>query len=205
LISTAATWILVLVLALAGCCMAAIGSSPATGGLEPRAYATASGSGNTSNGTAGVTSVSIYSSYPGQNQYLAVPPNASGIVVYPHWLATLISTSNVSYAVYVSGLEVASGFVFGEKAVAWNVVGDVVNVSVGLGSVVYHYDHEFLSNVPLRSYYSSPPPPPIATALQVTFDELAIAVAFGLSIAGAMFTARKTVVERKKREIQVVG
>lgn len=159
----------------------------------------------TANQTASVNTISVYTTYPGQNQYLALPPNATGVIIYPHWVVTLVSSTNDSYSIYVSGLEIAQGDSLGVHTVDFGVVGRVINVSIGFGPVVYHYDHEFLSNVPLSAYYSSPPAPPVATALEVTFDELAIAFAFVLSLAGAMFTARKTVIERKKRQIQVVG
>lgn len=157
------------------------------------------------NESTAVSTLSVYTTYPGQNQYLALPANASGVIIYPHWVVTLVSSQNQTFSIYVSGLEITQGASIGVHVVDFDVVGDVVNVSIGFGGVSYHYDHEFLSNVPLSSYYSSPPAPPVATALQVTFDELAIAFAFVLSLAGAMFTARKTVIEKKKRQIQVVG
>lgn len=181
-----------------------------TNGSLPRTGVGSPSGGNPSGGSSvnqstPVSTISVYTTYPGQNQYLALPLNVSGVIIYPHWVVTLISSANQSYSIYVSGLEITQGASIGVKSVDFNVVGDVVNVSIGFGGVSYHYNHEFLSNVPLSTYYSSPPAPPVATALQVTFDELAIAFAFVLSLAGAMFTARKTVVEKKKRQIQVVG
>ena len=172
--------------------------STSTGRASPAA-------GLATNQSTSVSTISVYTTYPGQNQYLALPPNASGVVIYPHWVVTLVSSINQTYSIYVSGLEITQGASMGVHEVEFGVVGDVVNVSIGFGPTTYHYDHEYLSNVPLSTYYSAPPAPPVATALQVTFDELAIAFAFVLSLGGAMFTARRTVIERKKRQIQVVG
>ena len=89
-----------------------------------------------------IESVSVSSSYPGQDQFLTVASGISGGLMYPHWVATLQSSENESYSILVNGQQIASGTVVGTKTVDFNVTGNVTSVSIGLGTHVYKYPDE---------------------------------------------------------------
>ena len=149
-----------------------------------------------------IRSISVYTTYPGQNQYLAIPPNTSGVLVYPTWVITLVTDENLSYTIYVNGLRVDEGVINGQSVVQLNVTGQTVSVNIGFGDTIYRYNNEFLSTVPLSAYYAPPPPPLVATEEQVLIQGVQVLGAFVMAVLGAMFVARRIVIERRKRQIQ---
>ena len=149
-----------------------------------------------------IRSISVYTTYPGQNQYLAIPANTSGVLVYPTWQITLVTDENLSYTIYVNGLRVDEGTVNGQDVVQLNVTGQTVSVNIGFGDTIYRYNNEFLSTVPLSAYYAPPPPPLVATEEQVLIQGVQVLGAFVMAVLGAMFVARRIVIERRKRQIQ---
>ena len=76
-----------------------------------------------------IESVSVSSSYPGQDQFLTLSPGISGGLMYPHWVATLQSSENETYSILVNGQQIASGTVVGTKTVDFNVTGNVYEKS----------------------------------------------------------------------------
>ena len=148
-----------------------------------------------------IESVSVSSSYPGQDQFLTIAPGISGGLMYPHWVATLQSSENESYSVLVNGQQIASGIVVGTKTVDFNVTGNVTSVSIGLGTHVYKYPDETIASVPIQKYYGPKPP-----TLQYTFAEyeygiIKAFVASLFAILIALFTAKKYLIEKERREV----
>lgn len=151
-----------------------------------------------------IESVSVSSSYPGQDQFLTLSPGISGGLMYPHWVATLQSSENESYSILVNGQQIASGTVVGTKTVDFNVTGNVTSVSIGLGTHVYKYPDETIATVPIQKYYGPKPP-----TLQYTFAEyeygiIKAFVASLFAVVIASFSVRKWVVEHEKREVRLI-
>ena len=148
-----------------------------------------------------IESVTVSSTYPGQDQFLSVSSGISGALMYPHWIATLQSSQNETYSILVNGQQIASGTVVGTKAVDFNVTGNTTSVSIGLGSHVYKYPNEIISTIPIQKYYGPKPP-----TLQYTFAEyeygiIKAFIASLFAILIALFTAKKYLIEREKREV----
>ncbi len=148
-----------------------------------------------------IESVSVSSSYPGQDQFLTLSPGISGGLMYPHWVATLQSSENETYSILVNGQQIASGTVVGTKTVDFNVTGNVTSVSIGLGTHVYKYPDETIATVPIQKYYGPKPP-----TLQYTFAEyeygiIKAFVASLFAILIALFTAKKYLIEKERREV----
>ena len=148
-----------------------------------------------------IESVSVSSSYPGQDQFLSVSSGVSGALMYPHWIATLQSSENETYSILVNGQQIASGTVVGTKTVDFNVTGNVTSVSIGLGTHVYKYPDETIATVPIQKYYGPKPP-----TLQYTFAEyeygiIKAFVASLFAILIALFTAKKYLIEKERREV----
>lgn len=147
-----------------------------------------------------IQSVSVTSFCKGQDQYLTVANGVSGALMYPRWTVLMQSTSNVSYTVFVNGQQIDSGSFVGQKAVALNISGSTVSVIIGVGKQVYKYPHELVSSIPIQKYYGPKPPPALYTYYQY---EEAIVKGFVASIFGvaiAMFSGRRYILEKEKRE-----
>ena len=147
-----------------------------------------------------IQSVSVTSVLKGQNQILAGESNVSGDLMYPTWTVTFHSTQRLNYSIYLKGKEIQSGYVLGNKNVTFNVTGSTVTVQVILGSKTYSYPNELISSVPIQKYYGPKPP-----AAVYTYSEYEIGIAKGFvaaifGVAIAMFSARKYVLEKEKRE-----
>ena len=146
--------------------------------------------------------VFISSSLPGQSQYLSVPSNTSGALLYPDLSIKIISTANSTYVVYVSGKIISSGKVSGIKEISYVIPNGTsrISISVSVGKNDWNYPNELVSSLPVSKYYGPRPP-----ALQYTYLQIQIAIAKGFvaaifGIAIAMFTARKFILEKEKRE-----
>lgn len=147
-----------------------------------------------------IQAVSVTSILKGQNQILAGESNVSGDLMYPTWTVTFHSTQRLNYSIYLKGKEIQSGYVLGNKNVTFNVTGSTVTVQVILGSKTYSYPNELISSVPIQKYYGPKPP-----AAVYTYSEYEIGIAKGFvaaifGVAVAMFSARKYVLEKEKRE-----
>ena len=148
-----------------------------------------------------IESVSVSSSYPGQDQFLTVAPGTSGALMYPDWSVTMQSTQNVSYSIYLNGQELMSGHVYGSRTVDFNISGSSATVTIGLGNGIFKFPNELVATIPIQKYYGPQPP-----SLQYTFSqyEYGIARAFVASffaIMIALFTARKYLLEKERREV----
>lgn len=148
-----------------------------------------------------IQSVQVYSCYPGQAQYLTVQNGVSGALMYTHWVATMQSTQNVSYSIYVGGQSLASGYFVGTKDISFNVTGSAATVTIGIGKVVYRYPSEPISSVPVSKYYGPKPP-----ALAYTASDLEYALARGFvaalfAVVIALLVVRKYALEKEKRSV----
>ena len=148
-----------------------------------------------------IESVSVSSSYPGQDQFLSVSSGVSGALMYPHWIATLQSSENETYSVLVNGQQIASGTVVGTKSVDFNVSGNTTSVSIGLGSHVYKYPNEIISSIPIQKYYGPKPPTLQYTVAEYEYGIIKAFIASLFAILIALFTAKKYLIEREKREV----
>jgi len=147
-----------------------------------------------------IESVTVSSSYPGQDQFLTVSSGTSGALMYPHWIVSLKSTQNESYSIYVNGQEILSGYVYGSKTVDFNVSGSSASVIVGLGSKVYKYPKELIATIPIQKYYGPKPPALQYTLAEYEYGIARAFVASAFAILISLFTARKYLLEKERRE-----
>jgi hypothetical protein len=147
-----------------------------------------------------IQSVTVSSSYSGQDQFLTVSAGTSGALMYPHWIVSMESTQNESYSIYVNGQEIQSGYVYGSKTVDFNVSGSSASVIVGLGSKVYKYPKEFIATIPIQKYYGPKPPALQYTLAEYEYGIARAFVASAFAILISLFTARKYLLEKERRE-----
>ena len=148
-----------------------------------------------------ISSVSVSSSYSGQDQFLTVAPGTSGALMYPHWIVDMQSSQNVSYSLYVNGQELMSGYVYGSKTVDFNVSGSSASVTIGLGNQVYKFPNEIIATVPIQKYYGPKPPALQYTLAEYEYGIARAFVASAFAIIIALFTARKYLLEKERREV----
>ena len=148
-----------------------------------------------------IDSVQMSSHYTGQDQYLTVAPGISSAVVYPNWTVTMQSTQNVAYNVYANGQLIMSGYVLGSKTINFTVSGSTVTVIIGLGSKIFKFPNEIISSVPISKYYGPKPEPLQFTFAQYEQGLIKAFVASLFAIIVALFTARKYLLEKEKREV----
>ena len=148
-----------------------------------------------------IQSVSVSSSYPGQDQFLTVAPGTAGALMYPDWSVTMQSTQNESYSIYLNGQELLSGYVYGSKIVQFNISGSTATVTIGLGNSVYKFPNELVATIPIQKYYGPQPPSLQYTLSQYEYGIARAFVASAFAIIIALFTARKYLLERERREV----
>ncbi len=146
-----------------------------------------------------IESVSVSSSYPGQDQFLTVSPGTAGALMYPDWQVTMQSTQNESYSVYLNGQDLMSGYVYGSRIVEFNISGSSATVTIGLGNKVFTFKNEIIATVPIQKYYQPPPPQLVATEIDVITAVGAGAVIFALWVLIGTFTVRPWIMDRMKR------
>ena len=147
-----------------------------------------------------IQSVTVTSVLKGQNQVLAAESNVSGDLMFPTWTVAFHSTQRLNYSIYIKGKVIESGSVLGNKNVTFNVSGSSVSVQVILGTKTYSYPNELISSVPIEKYYGPKPPAALYTYSQyeVGIAKGFVAAIFGVAIA--MFSGRKYILEKEKRE-----
>ena len=148
-----------------------------------------------------IQSVTVSSSYSGQDQFLTVAPGTSGALMYPHWIVNMQSTQNVSYSIYLNGQNLMSGYVYGSKTVDFNVSGSSATVTIGLGKQVYKFPNELIATIPIQKYYGPKPPPLQYTLSEYEYGIARAFVASAFAIIIALFTARKYLLEKERREV----
>ena len=146
--------------------------------------------------------VFLSSSLPGQPQYLSVPDNTSGALLYPDLSIQLISSSVNPYNVYVGGKDVLAGNVSGVLKLSYSIPSGVssISISISVGNQVFNYPNELVSSISISKYYGPKPQPYIYTASAIE-EELVkgfVSAIFGVFIA--MFFGRKYILEKEKRE-----
>ena len=148
-----------------------------------------------------IQSVSVSSSYSGQDQFLTVSPGTSGALMYPDWHVSMQSTSNETFSIFVNNQEVDSGYVFGSKTVNFNISGSKASVTIGLGNQVYKYPNELIATIPIQKYYGPKPPALEYTLSEYEYGIARAFVASAFAIIIALFTARKYLLEKERREV----
>ena len=134
--------------------------------------------------------------------YLFVPANSTGVLVYPVWHAVVTSSATAPYAIYVGGLEIASGSVLGTKTLTFNVTGPTITVLIGFAGVTYQYRDETVASVSVQQYYGSTPSPLVYTAQEfaqaLLTGQIQVYAVLLLAFFGSFFMARKIVILNAK-------
>ena len=148
-----------------------------------------------------IMSVFIVSSCSNQNQYLSVSSGQSGILMYPDWTITLQSTQATNYSIYINNKEVHSGSFAGQKEISENITTNTVTVSISIGKKIFNYPNEFVAHISIVKYYGPKPPPLQYTLSEYEFGIARAFVASAFAIIIALFTARKYLLEKERREV----
>ena len=149
-----------------------------------------------------ISYVFLSSSLPGQSQFLTVSDNVSGALLYPDLAFKLISSAPSPYSIYSNGKIVSSGNVSGEKSVSYIIPNGTskVSLSVQMGNHVWNYPNELVSSLPVSKYYGPRPPAALYTSFQYETALVKGFVATVFAVAIAMFSGRRYILEKEKRE-----
>jgi hypothetical protein len=150
----------------------------------------------------GIYNVIVTSTYPGQDQTLAVKQGVSGQLTYPKWNILLESSNNESYSIYDNGLLINSGHVLGSKNIDLNITGNTTSVIISLGTHIFNYKNELVAHIPISQYYKPKPPPLVATALDVAISFVRGIVIVFLAILSGMMLSRRYIMAKKDMEPQ---
>ncbi len=148
--------------------------------------------------------VSVVSSFSGQNQYLSVIPGQQGVLMYEDWNLSMYSSINASYSVQVNSQMQYQGFILGHRYIHLTFTSSPVSVIVTIGSQSFRFPDEIITTVPLEHYYGPKPPPLVYTIPEY---EAGIEKAFAASVFAiliSILSVRKYVIEKEKREVQIV-
>lgn len=150
----------------------------------------------------GIYNVVVTSTYPRQDQTLAVKQGVSGQLTYPHWNILLESSNNESYSIYEDGLLLYSGHVLGSKNIYLNITGNTTSVIISIGTHIFNYKNELVAHIPISQYYKPKPPPLVATALDVAISFVRGIVIVFLAVLSGMLLSRRYIMAKKDMEPQ---
>lgn len=148
--------------------------------------------------------VSVVSSFSGQNQYLSVIPGQQGVLMYGDWNLSMYSSVNASYSVQVNSQMQYQGFILGHKYIHMTFTTSPVSMIVTIGSQTFRFPDEIITTVPLEHYYG---PKPLPLVYTIPEYEAGIEKAFAASVFATLISilsVRKYVMEKEKREVQIV-
>ena len=148
----------------------------------------------------GMQYASVISYMPGQNQYLYAFENHS-VQMYPDWEIYLFSSFYLPFSIYEDGRLIESGHLVGSKTIYLNVTGSTVSVDITIGSHMYKYPDESIASEPLDKLYQKTPPPLVYTVAQYEEGLAKAFVASAFAILIALFTAKKYLIEKERREV----
>ncbi len=151
-----------------------------------------------------IYSVTISSVYPGQNQHLTVSPGQSGVLMYPDWTVHMLSSNNVTYSIYMNGVEVSTASFVGSLNVPLKISGNTTSVIVQLGSHIYNFKNENIARVPLKKYYAPPTPPLIFDMYQYERGIALAVLASFLSLFVSMINVRKYIREKEATKASLI-
>ena len=151
-----------------------------------------------------IYSVSISSVYPGQNQHLTVSPGQTGVLMYPDWTVHMLAANNVTYSIYVNGVEVSTASFVGSLNVPLKISGNTTSVIVQLGSHIYNFKNENIARVPLKKYYAPPTPPLIFDMYQYERGIAMAVLASFLSLFVSMINVRKYIREKEATKASLI-
>ena len=83
----------------------------------------------------------------------------------------------------------------------FNVSGSSATVTIGLGNKIFKYSNEIIATVPIQKYYGPKPPPLQYTLSEYEYGIARAFVASAFAIIIALFTARKYLLEKERREV----
>lgn len=148
-----------------------------------------------------IQSVSISSTYPGQTQTLTVQAGKSGVLMYPHWNITMVSSVKEPWVILVNGKIAQNGTVSGTTYADIDMGNaSEVSVIVSIGSSQYKFLNEPIASVPLQKYYAPPSPPLVSTAIEDLIAGVRYVIGGFVSYLGVTVLVRKLVTTRKKRK-----
>jgi len=145
-------------------------------------------------------SVSVSTSYPGENQFLTVSDGQEGVLLYPNWEITLRTNFKENYTISLNGGTVKSGEIDGITKIPIDVNGTTATVMVALGGKVYTYRNEFIANIPLQKYYGPKGPQNTATFDDIIFGLLKGAIAVSVLGIIAYVSLFPVIKARKNRK-----
>ena len=145
-------------------------------------------------------SVSVSSSYPGENQFLTASNGQEGVLLYPNWEITLRTDFKENYTITLNGGIVKSGEIDGITSIPLSVNGTTATVMVSLGGKVYTYRNEFIANIPLQKYYGPKGPQNTATFDDIIFGLLKGAIAVSVLGIIAYVSLFPVIKARKNRK-----
>ncbi len=149
---------------------------------------------------ASTQSVTVVTSYPGENQFLAVSSGQQGVLLYPNWKITIMADFPENFSIMENGGLVKSGTVQGTLAIPLILNSSTVSIQISVGGKVYSFDHEIITSIPIQKYYGPPPPSLEYTLSEYEYGIARAFVASTFAIMISLFTARKYLLEREKRE-----
>lgn len=145
-------------------------------------------------------SVSVSTSYPGENQFLTASNGQEGVLLYPNWEITLRTDFKENYTITLNGGIVKSGEIDGITSIPLSVNGTTATVMVSLGGKVYTYRNEFIANIPLQKYYGPKGPQNTATFDDIIFGLLKGAIAVSVLGIIAYVSLFPVIKARKNRK-----
>lgn len=145
-------------------------------------------------------SVSVSTSYPGENQFLTASNGQEGVLLYPNWEITLRTDFKENYTITLNGGIVKSGEIDGTAKIPLSVNGTTATVMVSLGGKVYTYRNEFIANIPLQKYYGPKGPQNTATFDDIIFGLLKGAIAVSVLGIIAYVSLFPVIKARKNRK-----
>jgi len=132
---------------------------------------------------------------------LYAPANSIGLLMYPTWNITLISSAPVAYSVIVNGLEASSGTFSGIKNVVVVVNSSLGSAVVGIGDQVYKFSNMPIESVPLSQVYKSPSATLIYSQVFFTVFQVKTVISAVMSLVVAVFVVGGITKSQKEREI----
>lgn len=153
-------------------------------------------------GTKQFQEVYVVSTLTNQTQQLFAYPGQTGLIMYPLWNITLVSSIPQTYAVYVGGRNVSSGTFVGIKNVVVDLNTSTGSALVGIGNRTYQFTNLPISQEPLQKKYAPPVPPNLYTQAFLELFQVKTIVAAVLLFMAALLVMGGITKSQMDREIQ---
>lgn len=153
-------------------------------------------------GTSHFQEAYVVSTLQGQNQQLFAYPGQVGLIMYPVWNITLVSSTTAAYSVYVGGRNVSAGTFVGIKNVVVDINTTTGSATVGIGNRTYLFSNLAISQEPLQKRYAPPVPPNLYTQAFLELFQVKTIVAAVLLFMAALLAIGGVTKSQMDREIQ---